>query len=97
MGGCSHHPPGIAGGTNATPFTRVGDEEIVTAAGTSCTRKAMGQDATLHILAEILLDVCGNRGTILIRLPATGQPGFQMTLYDLISRTALRLPISTKV
>ena len=49
----------------------------------------MGQDATLEILAEILLDVRGNRGTRLIRLSAAGQPDFQMALHYLIYRAAL--------
>jgi len=52
----------------------------------------MGQDATLQILAKILLDVCGNRETFLIRVSAAGQPGFQMTLHYLIYRAALGPP-----
>ena len=42
----------------------------------------------LQILAKILLDVCGNREAILICVPALGQPGFEMTLHDLINRAA---------
>ena len=52
----------------------------------------MGQDATLEILAEILLDVGGNRETLIILLPATGQPGFQMALHRRVNRGTLRLP-----
>jgi hypothetical protein len=91
MGGCLHHPPGIAGGTNTTPFTGERDEEIVTATGTSGSSKTIGQNATRQILAKILFDVSSNRQTLPIRLPATGQPGFQMTLHHLINRAALRL------
>jgi hypothetical protein len=61
MGGCLHHPPGIAGGTNTTPFKGERDEEIVTAAGTSGSSKTMGQNATRQILAKILFDVSSNR------------------------------------
>ncbi|MGH8550711.1 MAG: hypothetical protein ACRERU_19345 [Methylococcales bacterium] len=39
----------------------------------SCLR----QDSALQILVKILLDVRGNRGTFLILVPATGQPGFE--------------------
>jgi len=77
---------------DSASFTREGDEKIVSTAGTSCSGKAMRQDTTLEIFAEILLDVSSNRGTFLICLTTTGQPGFQMTLNDLISRAALRLP-----
>ena len=87
-----HHPPRIARGTDAAPLTRERDKEIVTTVGAACPSKPMGEDATLQILAEILLDVCGNWKTFLIRMPAAGQPGFQMTLHDLIYRAALRLP-----
>ena len=68
------------------------DEKIITTVGASCPRKAMSQDATLQILAEILLDVGGNRETFLIRVPAAGQPRVQMALHHLINRAALRLP-----
>ena len=86
------HPPGIAGGADSASFTREGDEKIVSTAGTSCSGKAMRQDTILEIFAEILLDVSGNRGTFLICLTTNGQPGFKMTLNDLISRATLCLP-----
>jgi len=73
MSRCLHHPPGIARGTDSAAFTGEGDKEIVTAAGTSVSGKAMRQDATLEIFAEILLDVRGNRTILLIRLPAASQ------------------------
>ena len=46
----------------------------------------MGQDATLEILAEILLDVGGNRETLIIRLPAP---------INRCARNALRLALAT--
>ena len=83
-----HHAPCVARGTDAAPLTRERDEEIVTTVGAACPGKSMGQDAALQILAKILLDVCGNREAILICVPALGQPGFEMTLHDLINRAA---------
>jgi len=90
MGCRLHHASGIAGGTDSASFTREGDEKIASTAGTSCSGKAMPQDATRQIVAEIPLELCSNRGTLLIRLPKTGQPGFQMTLHHLINHAALR-------
>lgn len=55
-------------------ISSIGDEKIVTTIGTSGSGKAMGQDAAFEILAEILLDVGGNRGTLIIRVPTAG-PG----------------------
>ncbi|MGH8547425.1 MAG: hypothetical protein ACRERU_02245 [Methylococcales bacterium] len=40
-------------------------------------RETVKQNPALQILAEILLDVRGNRGTFLILVPAIGQPGFE--------------------
>jgi hypothetical protein len=76
------------------PFQEKAMRKSYPTPGTSCSGKAMRQDTILEIFAEILLDVSGNRGTFLICLTTTGQPDFQMTLNDLISRFALRLPTS---
>jgi len=51
----------LQGAQTPRPLQGVRDQKIVTTAGAARPGKAMGQDAALRILAEILLNVSGNR------------------------------------
>ena len=53
MGGSFRHPTGIARGADTTALAGEGDQEIVSALPTARSRKAVGQDSTLHKAAQL--------------------------------------------
>ncbi len=77
MGSGFDHPPGITRGTDAPTFTGIGDEEVVSTTGTPRPGKPMGHNTAFQILlAEILFNVGGNRGTL---VSACRQPASQLS------------------
>jgi hypothetical protein len=58
MRGGLRHAPGIAGRTDAPALAGVGNQKIMPAAATTGAGKAMRQDPTLQILAQVSLEDC---------------------------------------
>jgi len=69
VGGELGHAPAIAGAADATAFTAESNQHIVTAARAPPASKAMGQDSTRQVLAELALDILGHGVEVQISLP----------------------------
>ena len=60
------HAFGVAGWTDTTTFARIGDKEILSACFTADASKSIRQNTALQKLAQIMLNIIGNR--VLIRM-----------------------------
>ena len=83
------HAPGGAGGTDATAFAGVGDNEIVPAVRAAGAGKAVGEDATFEVAAEFAL----GQHRCLTALPVIvqRQPGGEVRLYHAVEERAFGL------
>jgi hypothetical protein len=86
------HAFAVAGWTDTTPFARIGDKEILSACFTADASKSIRQNTALQKLAQIMLNIIGDRALIRIGFALCTQPGFQMVLDDLVSCRSFGLP-----
>ena len=84
------HAAGIPGRANAPPLARKGHQKVMPAVVAVCPGKTVRQNAARQVLAEVPLDILGNR--ISVRVGGVGQlqPRLQMPLYYLVRHGALR-------
>jgi len=54
-----HHAPGVARRAYAAPLAGEGDQEIVPALRATGAGETVGEDATLQVAAELMLDIAG--------------------------------------
>ncbi len=88
MGRCVRHPPSTTRRTEPPPFTREGDEAIVTAAVAMDTQKAVRKHAALEVGAEFALDEAGHGRTI---APRSGEEGLELLPDDFVKERLLGL------
>lgn len=72
------------------PLAGVGNQEIMPAPPAAGAGKAMGQDPTVEVLAQIPLDEARDGITVGLGLPDPREPGLQILLDDLIDDGLLR-------
>jgi hypothetical protein len=78
------HAPGVTGRTNATSLTGKGNEEVMTAFGTTRARESMGQDSAFEITTECLLGETRHGVMLPGILPTKREKSLEVTLYHSI-------------
>jgi hypothetical protein len=80
------HAPAAAGGTEATPLAREGDEAIVAAGVAVEPKETVGKDPAPEVRAQLLLDEAGRRA---IAFACARQEGLELFPDDRVERGLL--------
>jgi hypothetical protein len=78
------HAPGVARRTQAAPFAREGDQEVVPAVRTSGAGEAVGENAALEVTAELPFHVGRHPLGIPVVVPCEREVGLQVLLDHLV-------------
>jgi hypothetical protein len=92
MGGDLDHPAGVAGGADAAPLAREGNQSLGAALPAAGARKAVGEDAAAEIGAEVVLGPGGDTLATGIGVGGHGEEALEMVLDDGVERGGGRVP-----